>query len=162
LTQGWGGYNFFLLSDISSRLASLSLPPPAPFTLTTKVLSLLGNLINTAACKLGYCTTVSSWLNAYLSILEKEKHDLDAQLIVAIAYVPYLDIWTVFANNIYAKPIANPPVFAELQKMPHVYSSNRIANFSSFNKELNDWNEGQYRCVTLFPILSSFLPSLMK
>jgi hypothetical protein len=152
LTQAWGGYNFYLLSDISSRIASLSLPPPPPFTLTTKVLSLVGDLVNTAACKLGYCTTISDWLNAYLSILEKEQHDLDAQLIVAFAYVPGLDLWTAFANNIYAKPIANPPVFSAFKKLPHVYSSNRIANFSTYHKELNDWNEGGYRYVPFFSL----------
>jgi hypothetical protein len=156
LTQAWGGYNFYLLSDISSRMASLSLPPTPPFTLTTKALSTLGWLINAGACKLGYCITISDWLNAYLSILEKEQYDLDAQLIVAFAYVPGLDIWTAFANNIYAKPVPNPPVFSAFKKLPHVYSSNRVANFSTYHKELNDWNEGGYRFVPI-----AFPPSLI-
>ncbi|KAE9368211.1 FAD-binding domain-containing protein [Stipitochalara longipes BDJ] len=147
LTQAWGGYNFYLLSDISSRLSTLTLPPPAPFTLTTKLLSLLGNFINTVACRLGYCTTISDWLNAYLSFLEKEQYDLDAQLIAALAYVPILDTWTTFANNIHTKPTVDPPVFEAFRKLPHVYSSNRIANFSTFHKELHDWNEGGYRQI---------------
>jgi len=108
-------------------------------------------LINAGACKLGYCITISDWLNAYLSILQKEQYDLDAQLIVAFAYVPMLDLWTAFANNIYAKPVPNPPVFSALKKLPHVYSSNRVANFSSYHKELNDWNEGGYRYFPFLP-----------
>ena len=164
LTQAWGGYNFFLLSDISDRLSTLNLAPPAPFTLTTKLLSLLGGFINTIACKLGYCTTISDWLHAYLSILEKEQYDLDAQLIAALAYVPVLDTWTAFANNIHTKPTPNPPVFEAIRKLPHVYSSNRIANFSTFHKELNDWNEGGYRFVLLhFPYLLLYpLPCDLK
>jgi len=151
LTQAWGGYNFYLLSDMSSRLSTLNLPPPAPFTLTTKLLSLLGDLINDTACKLGYCTTISDWLNAYLSTLEKEQYDLDAQLIGALAYVPKFDIWTAFANNIHTKPTINPPVFSAFRKLPHVYTSNRLANFSTFHKELNDWNEGGFRFVPPLP-----------
>ncbi|KAN0094203.1 FAD-binding domain containing protein [Hyaloscypha variabilis] len=169
LTQAWGGYNFFLLSDMSSRLSTLNLPPPAPFTLTTKLLSLLGNLINDIACKLGYCTTISDWLNAYLSTLEKEQYDLDAQLIGALAYVPKLDIWTALANNIHTKPTINPPVFSAFRKLPHVYSSNRLANFSAFHKELNDWNEGGFRqiwgALTIkpsFPLMQELLSIFLE
>jgi hypothetical protein len=117
-------------------------------------------LINAGACKLGYCITISDWLNAFLSILEKEQYDQDAQIIVSLGYVPDLDLYLTFAAPIYAKAISNPPVFSAFKKLPHVYSTNRIANYSTFHKELNDWNEGGFKFVPSVP--SSLLPFLIK
>ena len=157
LTQAWGGYNFYLLSDIKSRLLSLGLPP-TPFKITplanlsSLIFKKISKTANWVACKLGYCITTDQWLNAFLSILEREKLDLDAQLIASLAYIPDLDIYMAFAMPMYAKPVAEPPVFDEVKKLPYVHSTNRIANFSSFHKELDSWSPGGYRFV---PISSS-------
>jgi hypothetical protein len=158
LTQAWGGYNFYLLSDIPSRLSSLSVPP-TPFTFTTSSLvQQVGNFVNWGACKLGYCTTITDWLNAYLSILEKEQYDIDTQVIAGIAYSSDLDIYIACANPIHAKAVPNPRVFSAFKKLPHVYSSNRIANYSTFHKELHDWNADGYRYDPSKPPPSSFPP----
>ena len=151
LTQAWGGYNFYLLSDISSRLSSLSLPP-SPFTFTTSsLIHQFGKLVNWGACKLGYCTTITDWLNAFLSILEKEQYDIDGQVIAGIAYSSDLDIYLACANPIHSKPVPNPPFFSAFKKLPHVYSTNRVANYSTFHKELHDWNDDGYRYAPPFP-----------
>jgi hypothetical protein len=151
LTQAWGGYNFYLLSDISSRLSSLSLPL-TPFTFTTSsLIHQFGKFANWGACKLGYCTTITDWLNAYLSILEKEQYDIDAQVIAGIAYSSDLDIYLAWANPIHSIPVPNPSFFSAFKKLPHVYSTNRIANYSTFHKELHDWNDDGYRYASPFP-----------
>lgn len=145
LTQAWGGYNFYLFSDISSRLSSLSFPA-TPFTFTTSsLIHQFGKFVNWGACKLGYCTTITDWLNAYLSILGKEQYDIDTGVIAGIAYSSDLDIYIACANPIHAKAVPNPQVFSAFKKLPHVYSSNRIANYSTFHKELHDWSADGYR-----------------
>lgn len=153
LTQAWGGHNFYLLSDISSRLTSLSLPS-TPFTFTTSsLIHQFGKFVNWGACKLGYCTTITDWLNAYFSILEKEQYDIDSQIIAGIAYSSDLDIYIAYANPIRARAVPNSHVFSAFKKLPHVYSTNRIANFSSFHKEIHDWSADGYRYVPSFPSL---------
>jgi hypothetical protein len=47
----------------------------------------------------------------------------------------------------YANPVAISPVFDAFKKLPQVYSSNRVADFSTFHKEPDSWNPGQFRFV---------------
>jgi hypothetical protein len=158
LTKAWGGQNFYLLSDISSRLSSLSLPP-TPFSLTPKsLIHQVGKLINAGACKLGYCITISDSLNAFLSILEKEQYDIDAQLFLIQAYVQDLDLYLTATASMCAKATPNPPVFSAFKNLPHAYSTHRIANYSTFHEELSSGNKGGFRfALSILSVPSSLL-----
>jgi hypothetical protein len=110
----------------------------------------LAHAINFAACKVGYCIKIDQWLDAFLSILKKEQSDPDAQLILSLGYSPDVDLYIPCSMPTYAKPVADPPVFDAFKRLRHVYSSNRVANFSTFHKELDNWNPGEFRFVNLF------------
>jgi hypothetical protein len=81
--------------------------------------------INRIACRIGYCTNLGTFVELLESHILDAEPDLDAQTYLALAFLPSINLYTVFLQFTHGRGLDASPSFAELKQLKSLYSSNR-------------------------------------
>ena len=143
-TPMWGGVKVFLLDDIPRRKAAMGIQRPFEPTLKWSTQKLAGVAAG-LACSLGFCTSSDVMIQAFERLVAGWDLDQSAQMFMAIVMMDKLNLWGVFASQVYGKAEAEPAIFKDFRDFPTLYKTTRFANQSDLSEELSVHNDHGYR-----------------
>lgn len=79
------------------------------------------------------------------NLIARDQLDPHAQIMFTMGYVPELNFYASGVIPMYVRSESDAAVFREYRKIKKVYSSNRVANLTSFYPEVSSFSPGSYR-----------------
>jgi hypothetical protein len=137
----WGGSNVLLLSDVHNPLSALETARSFSWSMSWAIKT-ASEAINRIACRIGYCTSLGTFAELLESHIIDAEPDLDAQTYLALAFMPSINLYTIFLQFTHGRGVDASPSFAQLKQLKTLYSSNRLSVNSDLAMEQEKF---QYR-----------------
>jgi hypothetical protein len=134
----WGGTSVFLLDDLAEMKALAGVKDLFGWNLWSISIK-LADWVFWGANQYGLGVNSTDVIQAFVNIATQDS-DPDANAIIFFTWVPWFRSYVSGTTLTYSKPEKNPEALNELQSLPKMTSTNRIANMSDFCEELEGIN----------------------